>query len=77
VYERKGTQMTGVIDSVCWPRLCLAPFVIDQTEESAGNKKINRSNGCGEKWDVKIYCLLNPTPERYAACADGLGSRVD
>jgi hypothetical protein len=62
--------------SIYQARSCLAPFVIDLNEEAAGDKKNNRSNGWGEKWDGEFTVRIHPMMERYAAIADGVGSRV-
>jgi hypothetical protein len=53
----KDTQMSRVAASVGWTYSCPAPFVIDLTEEAAGDKKLTPSNGQGEKWDVNFYCV--------------------
>jgi hypothetical protein len=49
--------MSRVAASVSWTRSRPAPFVIDLTEEAAGDKKFTPSNGQGEKWDGNFYCV--------------------
>jgi hypothetical protein len=68
--------MTGMAASVCRVRLRLTLFVIDLNREGAGDKKINRSDGCGEKWDAKFYCGIDPTEQRRASSADCVRSPV-
>jgi hypothetical protein len=62
--------------SVYRARSRLAPFVIDLTGEAAGDKKNYQSNDWDEKWAGEFTVCIHPTMERYAAIADGLGSRV-
>jgi hypothetical protein len=68
--------MIRVTASVCRPRLRLAPVVIDLTGHAASDKKINRSNSCGEKWEEEITVWWHPTNQTHAKLADGLVGRV-
>jgi hypothetical protein len=68
--------MTRVTVFVRRPRLRLAPVVIDLTGEAVGDKKINRSDGCGEKWEEEITVRYHPTNQTHAELADGLVGRV-
>jgi hypothetical protein len=63
-------------NSVYRPRSCLAPLVIDLNREGGSDKKINRSDGCGQKRDEKNYCRTDRTEERRASSADSLVGRV-
>jgi hypothetical protein len=77
IFQKMATQMTRTIASVYWPRSRLALLVIDLSREGGGDKKNNRSDGCGQKRDEKNYCGTDRTEERRASSADSLRSRVD
>jgi hypothetical protein len=47
-------------------RSSLAPFVIGSNREGAGDKKSNRSDGCGETWAGNFTVWRHPTIEKYA-----------
>jgi hypothetical protein len=47
--KRKATQTSRMRASVCRSQSRLALYVIDPNREGGGDKKFNRSDGCGEK----------------------------
>jgi hypothetical protein len=76
ISQKIATQMTRTAASVYRSCSRLAPFVIDVNKEVGGDKKINRSDGCSQKWDEKNYCGIDRTVQPRASSADSLVGRV-